>query len=171
MSTPLAHISDDRLRMQTLKEHAAGTADRAYQFAKSFGSENAAHALGMLHDVGKTSKAFQRRLNGANIRTDHSTAGAIEAYRLYRDPLLAACIAGHHAGLPDFGMKQNALFGDGTLYGRLKAEIGEEKDIEAKRKSCRQGKNMREGGKTIDPFLFSRTMYLWYKISCLHQAR
>ena len=130
MSIPLAHVSEDHLRTQSLKDHAAGTAGFALAFAKPIGAENAAQAVGMLHDIGKASDAFQKRLKGAIIRVDHSTAGAIEAIRLYHDPLLAACIAGHHAGLPDFGTRQTALYGDGTLYGRLKAEIGAEGDIE-----------------------------------------
>ncbi|MBQ9501037.1 MAG: CRISPR-associated helicase Cas3' [Lentisphaeria bacterium] len=130
MSIPLAHVSEDHLRAQPLKDHAAGTAGFALAFAKPIGAEIAAQAVGMLHDIGKASDAFQKRLKGAIIRVDHSTAGAIEAIRLYHDPLLAACIAGHHAGLPDFGTRQTALYGDGTLYGRLKAEIGAEGDIE-----------------------------------------
>ncbi len=130
MSILLAHISDDHLRTQSLKDHAAGTADFARAFAKPIGAEIAAQALGMLHDIGKASEAFQKRLKGADIRVDHSTAGAIEAIRLYHDQLIAACIAGHHSGLPDFGTRQNALYGDGTLNGRLKAEIGAGGDIE-----------------------------------------
>ena len=97
MSIPLAHVSEDHLRAQPLKDHAAGTAGFAHAFAKPIGAENAAQAVGMLHDIGKASDAFQKRLKGAIIRVDHSTAGAIEAIRLYHDPLLAACIAGHHA--------------------------------------------------------------------------
>ena len=85
--------------------------------------------MGTLHDCGKGSESFQKRLNGADIRVDHSTAGALESIKLYRDQILAACIAGHHAGLPDFGTKQNAVYGDGTLNGRLKAKVGENGDI------------------------------------------
>jgi CRISPR-associated endonuclease/helicase Cas3 len=39
---------------------------------------------GILHDIGKYSDKFQRRLEGLNIRVDHSTAGAIEASKLYQ---------------------------------------------------------------------------------------
>ena len=118
------------MRSQTLREHSEGVSALAGEFGKAFGAEHPAHAAGVLHDCGKSSERFQKRLDGANIRVDHSTAGAIEAVNLYRDPLLAACIAGHHAGLPNFGMKKTSVFCDGTLWGRLKAEIGPGGDIE-----------------------------------------
>ena len=118
------------MRSQTLREHSEGVSALAGEFGKTFGAEHPARAAGVLHDIGKSSVAFSRRLDGVNIRVDHSTAGALEAVKLYRDPLLAACIAGHHAGLPDFGMRKTSVFGDGTLWGRLKAEISPGRDIE-----------------------------------------
>jgi hypothetical protein len=38
--------------------------------------EKAAFLGGLLHDVGKYAAVFQQRLEGADIRVDHSTAGA-----------------------------------------------------------------------------------------------
>ncbi len=57
----------------------------------------------MLHDIGKASTVFQRRVRGEEVRTDHSTAGARHAVQKWGEAgkLLAYCIAGHHAGLPD----------------------------------------------------------------------
>ena len=76
---------------------------------------------GLLHDLGKYSDAFQRRLHGGG-RVDHSTAGA--AWALAQLPakwggLVAHAVAGHHAGLKD------GLLGIG---GRLhaKAKVGAE---------------------------------------------
>lgn len=128
MSELYAHISDDRLRFQTLKAHVEGTAELARKFAEPFHSEDEAYATGILHDIAKASRKFQMRLNGANIRVDHSTGGAIEAKILYKDIYIAACIAGHHAGLPDLGTHFSSDYGDGTLFGRFKARPG--KDIE-----------------------------------------
>ncbi|MCX7888016.1 MAG: CRISPR-associated endonuclease Cas3'', partial [Verrucomicrobiae bacterium] len=61
---------------------------------------------GLWHDLGKYSADFQAKLAGdanAHIRVDHSTAGAQQAARQWRDAgrLIAYCIAGHHAGLPN----------------------------------------------------------------------
>jgi CRISPR-associated endonuclease/helicase Cas3 len=62
----------------------------------------------MLHDLGKYSVAFQRRLDGSGEAVDHSTAGAQHVGRLVAGgadrgmaELIAYVIAGHHVGLPD----------------------------------------------------------------------
>ena len=60
----------------------------------------------ILHDIGKYSQGFRKRLEGGSI-TDHATAGAQEMMRLYAgsNPLAAYCaaycISGHHSGLLD----------------------------------------------------------------------
>jgi len=96
----------DNGRVQPLAEHLRNTAKKAGDFAKAFGARNWGLAAGLLHDDGKAVEAFQRRVRGANIRVDHSTAGAKYAYNSMTAPkgsgkLLAYCIAGHHAGLAD----------------------------------------------------------------------
>ncbi len=103
-----AHKSEDG-RTQTMKEHAAGVAALAGEFARAFGFREYGKIIGQGHDVGKYAKAFQERLNGENIKYEHSSAGAyllakkgIETH----DPvymMLAHTIAGHHSGLPDTG--------------------------------------------------------------------
>jgi len=99
-------------------------------FGAPFGGQQWAQLLGWWHDVGKYSDAFQRYLSasggGTNEahtaevkgRVDHSTAGAQHAARLGPlGRLLAYCIAGHHAGLPD-----NEA-GAAALSMRLKKQI------------------------------------------------
>lgn len=105
---------------QLLKTHLENTAELCSGFAKSIGMEEYGRFLGMLHDIGKYSEAFQKRIRGENIRVDHSTAGAKEAYRLR---LLAAvfCISGHHGGLPDIGVK-GVSTNDGTLHDKMNRE-------------------------------------------------
>lgn len=119
----LAHITEDRAYNQTIKEHLEGTAQLSAEFAKTFGCEEWGYCCGMLHDIGKYSEAFQKHIRGTEGIVDHATAGA----QLCRDlkgfyVLLAYCIAGHHAGLPDTGAKSD----DGrckSMMGRLKKKI------------------------------------------------
>lgn len=116
----LAHISEDGTREQSLKEHLTNTAEMAGKYAAEFGNSEWGYFCGLMHDIGKYSKAFQERLHGSEKRVDHSTAGALEAKG--RKVFLAAyCIAGHHAGLPDGGAMTDA---EGkTLYARMKKKI------------------------------------------------
>jgi CRISPR-associated endonuclease/helicase Cas3 len=60
-----------------------------------------ARPAGLLHDVGKCTEDFQRRLAGAALRVDHATWGAKLAEKQYGQLgyLIAYAIAGHHAGL------------------------------------------------------------------------
>jgi len=93
-----------------LADHLAAVARRAESFAGAFELGAAGTAAGRLHDIGKSSLAFQAYLCAAadtSLRMrgpDHSTAGAREAQRLYPGSLgqiLAFLVAGHHAGLAD----------------------------------------------------------------------
>ena len=91
---------------QLLSAHLKNTAELAKQFAHKFWAGPFGYVLGLLHDLGKYSEEFQKRLRGCMIRVDHSTAGAQKAVKLFGTAvgrLLAYPIAGHHAGLPDFG--------------------------------------------------------------------
>ena len=110
---------------QPLQEHLAQTAKLAGEFAAPFGAAAAGRFCGMLHDIGKYSALFQEKLCGKTIQVDHSTAGAYEAF-CARDAAAAFCIAGHHAGLPDFGNRRLDTADQPTLCGRLKkAEAGQ----------------------------------------------
>ncbi|SES87190.1 CRISPR-associated endonuclease/helicase Cas3 [[Clostridium] aminophilum] len=96
----LAHISEDG-RMQSVKEHLENTAKMASDFAKPIHLEKHAYISGLLHDVGKYTDGFQKRLHGG-AKVDHSTAGAMEAYKR-RMLIESFCVAGHHSGLPNGG--------------------------------------------------------------------
>lgn len=112
----------------------------AAAFAAPFGGQEWARLLGWWHDLGKYSAAFQQYLSSvtgpgsdpdghrAEIvgRVDHSTAGAQHAAsRGEVGKLLAYCIAGHHAGLPD------NHGGDSSLFARLNKVIGSFADAPA----------------------------------------
>lgn len=73
-------------------------------FAKGFGYLDDGLLAGLVHDLGKYSDAFQRRIRNPDHcgPVDHSTAGALLLMR-HACPLAAMAVAGHHAGLPDLG--------------------------------------------------------------------
>lgn len=98
-------------------------------FAEAFGAKEWGRLCGWWHDIGKYSDAFQRYLEQANPedgghrgemagRIDHSTAGAQHAASNGATArLMAYCIAGHHAGLP------NGEGGTAALSERLRKLI------------------------------------------------
>ncbi|OLN28494.1 CRISPR-associated helicase/endonuclease Cas3 [Desulfosporosinus metallidurans] len=101
-----------------LKDHLEDTAKLTAGFASGFGAENLGRAAGLLHDIGKYSPDFQKRLEGERNKVDHSSAGAIEAVKHYNKAfgrILAYTIAGHHSGLHDWGSKID----ESSLEGRL----------------------------------------------------
>ncbi|MFC4625783.1 CRISPR-associated helicase Cas3' [Daeguia caeni] len=101
---------------QPLRDHLLGVAERAASVGQKLGLERAAYIAGLLHDLGKYSPEFQRRLEGANIAVEHSTAGAKVLLERARGPdraiaeLIAYCILGHHAGLPDRQNETDACY-------------------------------------------------------------
>lgn len=117
-----AHSSGtDKSTWQSLKEHLQAVSDAGAGYAAAFGASQFAQAAGMLHDLGKYSQEFQKRLEGAPIRVDHSTAGAKEALRLYGlgvGRVLAYAISGHHRGVPDYGTVED----ERSLESRLQSE-------------------------------------------------
>ncbi len=109
---------------QTLKEHLLAVGKLAKEKAKIFHAGDFGYLIGLLHDLGKYSDEFQKRLEGSNDIADHATAGAKVVIQhlvnLYGDTpqvkacakLLAFVIAGHHAGLAngeDEGQERSTL--------------------------------------------------------------
>ena len=114
-----AHSKDqiEKDKWHRLKDHLETTAQTAATFAKSFGAEELAYIAGLLHDLGKYTEEFQKRLQGEKLRVDHSSAGALEVLMLHPvfGKLLAYMIAGHHCGLMDWGSDAD----ESSLAGRL----------------------------------------------------
>lgn len=111
----------DKSDWQTLESHLKAVGALAAERANRFGAVEWGEAVGLLHDVGKYTVPFQRRLEGSPERVDHSTAGAHIAIEKYPQVghLLAYLIAGHHAGLAngrDIGERR-------PLKDRLEAEL------------------------------------------------
>ncbi len=158
----LAHISMDGKRTQTVQEHLRGTAVLAESFAWPFHGGEQAKQAGELHDIGKYSSEFQKRLSGGP-KVDHATAGAKEAYTL-RQLETAFAIAGHHGGLPDGGAKTDPPDA-GTLFGRLKKQLP---DYSAWRGEIEPPQASRPGQIPMDNL--SVSFYIRMLYSCLVDA-
>ena len=91
----------DKSDWQPLSEHLLNVGSLAKGHAAIFRAEKFAEAAGLLHDFGKYTEDFQRRICGEALRVDHATRGAMLALERYGQSgyLLAYAIAGHHAGL------------------------------------------------------------------------
>lgn len=127
----------DGWKIHSLEKHLLEVGRLASDFASIFDSEKFGEILGVWHDLGKYSKEWQEYLKDKsgyydqdsdedvedNVQTskkiDHSTAGALYAIKKYGKiaRILAYCIAGHHAGLPDFSKETG-----GCLEDRLSQE-------------------------------------------------
>lgn len=113
MKTIIAHITaSPDYKIQTNAEHSVGVADIAAEFAAEFQMADWGRMLGLLHDRGKESDAFQayiRRSSGyepaarASSQKNHSYIGAVLSHRLPQDKFfwLSNAVAGHHRGLYD----------------------------------------------------------------------
>lgn len=102
----------DKSDWQHLEVHLIQVAELSRQFANDFNAGELAYTSGLLHDLGKYSPQFQRRLEGVNNHVDHSTAGAQEAalhYPLSQGRILEYIVAGHHGGLSNFGSRVSGL--------------------------------------------------------------
>lgn len=131
MSDYIAHIREDGT-VQSVEEHLKGTAELAGKFAKEFGNEDWGRIVALIHDIGKYNPAFQNYIKACNDweeddsevtskKVDHSTAGGIFAVKKFGilGRIIAYCISGHHAGLPDWNHEMGV---GGDLSSRLKKE-------------------------------------------------
>ncbi len=113
----------DKSDWQLLSDHLKKVGSIAAENARYFDASILAKNAGLLHDLGKYTEAFQKRLEGG-IRVDHATAGAQIVVKKWGNfgKVLAYIIAGHHTGLAngiDSGKDRS------TLDDRLKKTIPE----------------------------------------------
>lgn len=111
---------------QLIIEHLIGTAELSKEFANDFGCGEIGYLCGLMHDIGKYSEEFQRRIHDPLHvkKVDHSSAGAKElCYFSKNYTPLAMVVAGHHSGLLDGGNMKTAKAHDGTFFGRFKKQI------------------------------------------------
>ena len=129
MKAHLAHIREEEKGCfveQSIEEHCLNVARLAreliYEDENSCELKDLAYNAGLLHDFGKYRPDFQRYIlsaSGANQsgkvppKAPHAIVGAIEARRLFDDPMnadtLAYCISGHHRGLYDHNEMERRL--------------------------------------------------------------
>lgn len=96
---------------QLLSEHLQQTAKLAKKFASAFDAGNWGYLAGLLHDAGKYSYEFQKKLYDSvdahiehKSKVDHSTYAAQIINKKWpkgEGKILAYLIAGHHSGLAD----------------------------------------------------------------------
>jgi CRISPR-associated endonuclease/helicase Cas3 len=117
----LAHADSDG-RSQLLRDHLASVSQAARTAADKIGLGAAGAMIGLMHDLGKYSRDFQRYLRQIapdqdteqqqlkRGSVDHSTAGAQRIWRGLREKgrlervvgeILSICVASHHSGLID----------------------------------------------------------------------
>jgi CRISPR-associated endonuclease/helicase Cas3 len=117
----LAHLEADG-RSQLLRDHLVSVSQAARRASEKIGLGAAGATIGLLHDLGKYSRDFQRYLRQIppdqdteqqelkRGMVDHSTAGAQKIWRALKGggrlegvvgEILSICIASHHSGLID----------------------------------------------------------------------
>jgi CRISPR-associated endonuclease/helicase Cas3 len=99
-----AHSANESGVRHLLADHLQAVAESARQFAQPLGGHDLAHYLGLWHDLGKFSPAFQTYLlaceesEGSRQRgPDHKAAGSVLAAR-HVEPA-ALVVQGHHGGI------------------------------------------------------------------------
>lgn len=116
-----------------LLDHLIGTTFRAEKSADKFTATKLGKILGLFHDAGKASAAFQKKIRinsgydakqfaGQSVPSaPHSDAGAqllVHKYGPQLGKVAAYCVAGHHGGMPD-GLNTS----ERCLSKRLKRDV------------------------------------------------
>ncbi len=112
--------TENKESWQLLKTHLYNTAVLAKTFAQEYGLGEVAYVQGLLHDAGKYTVQFQRKLDGDKSFVDHSTVGAKIAFNKYKGigKLMAYGICGHHGGLSN-GIDAGFVSKRSSLCARL----------------------------------------------------
>jgi CRISPR-associated endonuclease/helicase Cas3 len=140
----IAHYRKSDERRQSLATHLCNVAMLANAFAGKVGLDKQGELIGLLHDLGKFSAAFQAYIKsavgllnqdedeefvdatGLKGKIDHSTAGAQLVWRELSKQgqigqivgqILSLCIASHHSGLIDCLSSDTNSLGE-DVFGR-----------------------------------------------------
>ncbi len=113
-SALLAHMNQKTCREQMLVSHSENVAELCAKFCGKIGLESLGKLVGLLHDSGKATHAFQIYLKSGNEsmhgKIPHSFCGARYSWQTWGSggtrkaltaELISAAICAHHGGLPD----------------------------------------------------------------------
>lgn len=100
MNEYIAHSENKNGEKQTIKQHSEGVAEMMKSFVLAKDYTEIYSCCGLLHDLGKYSKEFQRYIRFGGDKEQHAKWGAYEAKR-NKLINIAFPIIGHHAGLPN----------------------------------------------------------------------
>jgi CRISPR-associated endonuclease/helicase Cas3 len=119
--TFLGHSENDSGRgvVETLKDHLEMVASKSATFANEFNAKSQAYETGILHDLGKYSEQFLKRLSDPAVKgRDHWSIGAVCAAKISEvfGIIPALAIEGHHVGLGNLGSAVNFLTRVGTQF-------------------------------------------------------
>lgn len=142
-SLAIAHISKNDGRIQPLEDHLHQVAQISSFYAGRIGLAKIGELMGLLHDLGKYSDAFQAYIQGngreeqdeeIKSRVDHSTAGGqwiwhnkekldeSEPQNVLLGQILSLVIISHHSGLIDC-LSANGEVKDAFLLRIQKADM------------------------------------------------
>ncbi|MDD4910734.1 MAG: CRISPR-associated helicase Cas3' [Sideroxydans sp.] len=143
---PIAHHRKSDDAIQTLEQHLRGVANLSCLYAKKLNLEDQGELIGLLHDLGKYSQAFQTYIKsavgllnqdedeefvdaaGLKGKIDHSTAGAQLIWQELSKQgqlgqivgqILSLCIASHHSGLIDCLSSDTNSLGEDVFSRRM----------------------------------------------------
>lgn len=116
------------IKEQSLVDHLRATAELAAAFAKPLHAQEWARAIGLCHDVGKSSDRGQHRMKDPEHtpKVDHATRGAQLVYNAGKPPAymaMAYAVCGHHGHLPDGGDTVSPNAQNGTLMARMQKQV------------------------------------------------
>lgn len=144
--TTMAHHRESDGAIQTLEHHLLGVANKSCLYAKKLNLEDQGELIGLLHDLGKYSQAFQSYIKsavgllnqdedeefvdaaGLKGKIDHSTAGAQLIWQELSKQgqlgqvigqILSLCIASHHSGLIDCLSSNTNSLGEDIFNRRM----------------------------------------------------
>lgn len=165
-----------------LKDHLEETAKRAQIFAAKFHSAEWGKAVGIAHDAGKGRRKWQKylrlksgfyddeaHLEGKPGKLPHAIHGAKLCEDLYGKGfgrILSYCIAGHHAGLPDWSGAE------GAGKSSLDFQLTQVKDLDEIEEFILEGIRTAKPQSPPRQFLNGLDLSLWVRMlySCLVDA-